>query len=505
MKLNLSKFKKLREDRVTATLRHPAGHEIKIAKKSLSKDLQSELSSLPMHMEDGGNVPDLMDEEEAPEAPAIEQSASDQKPVNVIINNGPQPPAIPMQPAAEMAVPPQPTQASPQAPSIMAPNPQMSAQPSMQEIPQQAYFSGLQQQKEGQQAEAEAIGNQGKEEAEYLRQGVDQQQQQMKDYQDHLGELQKEYAGFIQDVQKEHIDSAHYLNSMGAGKKIATGIGLILGGMGGGLTHQGNPVLDFLNKQIVNDIDSQKANMSNKQTLLSANLRQFGNLRDATQMTQAMQMGIVSNQLKMAAAKAQEPMAKARALQASGQLDSQATGMLQQLAARRYLMDQMQPQDGGTDPARKILLQKQMGIMSETEAKDAMKELKEVQDQTKARDNALHTFDQLSKINTLMNRVTSPMQTSRQAEALRDNLAVQIARAAAGRVNEYEFEAAKKLFPSPGDDEDTSKQKLSALKAFMNEKMNAPNLESRGININQMGRFTPEGKNRFAESAPNVK
>jgi len=53
-----------------------------------------------------------------------------------------------------------------------------------------------------------------------------------------------------------------------------------------------------LNRQIDRDIDAQKATLGRKESLLSANMRQFGNLHDATQMTKVMQTDIVSNQLK---------------------------------------------------------------------------------------------------------------------------------------------------------------------------------------------------------------
>jgi hypothetical protein len=128
---------------------------------------------------------------------------------------------------------------------------------------------------------------------------------------------------------------------MGTGGRIATAIGLILGGMGGGLTHQQNPALQFLNQQIDRDIDSQKQELGKKENLLNANLRQFGNLRDATDMTRVMQNDIVSMKLREAAAKAGTPAAAAAALKAAGDLDMQSAPIQAQMALRKTVMSSM--------------------------------------------------------------------------------------------------------------------------------------------------------------------
>lgn len=56
MKLDISHFKKVHEDHKTATLRHDDGHEIKVAKSSLTPALKAKLARLPAHLVDGGEV-----------------------------------------------------------------------------------------------------------------------------------------------------------------------------------------------------------------------------------------------------------------------------------------------------------------------------------------------------------------------------------------------------------------------------------------------------------------
>src|SRR6185312_3839847 len=57
--LNLSHFKKIHEDKHSATLQHPEGHQIKIAKSALSKDMKGQLAKLPMHFDEGGEIPNV--------------------------------------------------------------------------------------------------------------------------------------------------------------------------------------------------------------------------------------------------------------------------------------------------------------------------------------------------------------------------------------------------------------------------------------------------------------
>jgi hypothetical protein len=129
--------------------------------------------------------------------------------------------------------------------------------------------------------------------------------------------LEQERQRLMRDLADGHIDPNHFMGSMDTSSKVTTAIGLILGGMGGGLTGQGNPVQAFLDKQIDRDIQAQQANLNKKESLLSANLKQFGNLRDATEMTRVMMMDGVKLGLQKAAAQAQDPIAKARAAPSS--------------------------------------------------------------------------------------------------------------------------------------------------------------------------------------------
>ena len=60
-----------------------------------------------------------------------------------------------------------------------------------------------------------------------------------------------------------------YWNSKDTTGKIGTAFGLMLSSIGSGLTHQPNALLDFINKQIQNDFESQKENKTGAQNFLN--------------------------------------------------------------------------------------------------------------------------------------------------------------------------------------------------------------------------------------------
>lgn len=364
----------------------------------------------------------------------------------------------------------------------------------------EAYYQGMQagigEQKAGISGEAAAQTQLGQQTAQALNEQVQQQQEARRDYQTHFNDLNQERQNFLQDIKNQHINPDHYLNSMGTGQKVATGIGLILGGLGSGLTHTPNMAAQFLQNQIDNDVNAQRAELGKKENLLSANMRQFGNLRDAMDMTRIMQNDIVSNQLRAAAATAQGPLAQSRALQAAGQLDMQTAPIMSQIAMRRTLMSGMQ--QGRVAPEQVIRM-----VVPEHEQQYATKELKDAQGMIRSRDNILSSFDQVAQINTVGNRLMNPIQASRQTAALRDPLIAGLSKETAGRFTEQDAHYLATLFPSPGDNQETIMKKRMQINKIVGEKMNFPELQKWGINVTgNAGRYSPTGAPKFKEAPP---
>ena len=75
--------------------------------------------------------------------------------------------------------------------------------------------------------------------------------------------------------QKAVINPNRYLQEMGVGDKILTAVGLVIGGIGTGITGKTSFAEDFLKMQIQNDINAQQKNIEND-ILRSARASQIG-------------------------------------------------------------------------------------------------------------------------------------------------------------------------------------------------------------------------------------
>lgn len=173
-----------------------------------------------------------------------------------------------------------------------------------------------------------------------LAEQVQAQQNAKIAYQKQYDELEKERMAHMEDIKNAHIDPNKYWtgdkDGNGSHSKIASAIGMIIAGFNP--TSAPNAAINFLKYQMDQNINAQQQNLNSKQNLLNANLRQFGNLKDATDMTRLMQADIVHNQLLEAANKANTPMAKASALAAAGQLKMEFAPLQQQFAMRRAMV-----------------------------------------------------------------------------------------------------------------------------------------------------------------------
>lgn len=388
---------------------------------------------------------------------------------------------------------------APQAPAAIPQAAQAPAQPGAVQpalndpYGTETYYRGMEQgireQKAGLQQQAAAESQLGQAQAAQMDAAVRQQQDAHNAYNSNFNALTAERQAFMQDYQNQHIDPQRYLKSMSTLQRVGTAIGLILGGAN---------AQQFLQHQIDNDINAQKAELGKSENLLSANIRQYGNIRDAMDMTRLMQTDIIKNQMAAEAARTADPMAKARLLQAIGQLDQQSAPILSQIAMRRTLLQGAQQ---GKIPPEHVI----RAVVPKEEQANAYKELGEAQHMNKVRDNLLSTFDQLDKIDTLAQRYGwSPIQTRKQVSALRDPLVAALSKETAGRFTEADSKMVSGLFPAAGDSPETVAKKRAAIIKIVNEKMNFPLLKAWGIQTGAGSRYAPTGEQRFQESAPVV-
>lgn len=213
--------------------------------------------------------------------------------------------------------------------------------------------SGYQDKIAGIMGQANALGKQGQEQADILAKAAQTQADAKMAYKQQYDSLEQERQAHMMDIKNGHIDPNKYwtgdANGNGSHSKIASAIGMILAGFNP--TSQPNAAINFLKYQMDQNIEGQKTNLNSDQNLLAANLHQFGNLKDAADMTRLMQADIVHDQLMQAAGKAQSALAKSAAYQAAGDVKMTYAPLQQQFAMRRAMMNLANTGGSSGDPS----------------------------------------------------------------------------------------------------------------------------------------------------------
>lgn len=218
----------------------------------------------------------------------------------------------PEPPPVDLGAPPQTGQ--PAAAQAAAPQAQSSQMPAgyptseeLKSLTQQG-VAGIQQESTATQKQNDLMA------AQYQK-NLEAQQEEMKATQVKLQQYQNQYDEIQKQVAAGKIDPNKYMHDKSTGQKIAAAIGIMLGGIGAGLTHGPNVGLGIIQKNIENDIEAQKANLGNKRSLLSDNLRAQGNMMAATNATRLQMNAIAQGKLLQVAAQTGNPIIQARAQQ----------------------------------------------------------------------------------------------------------------------------------------------------------------------------------------------
>lgn len=498
MKFDLSQFKKVHEDQKEATLEHPGGHRIVISKRGLNKKLRQQLSSIPIHnlaeggFSDDGSIDQYLSQNQTtlePPQPMQDRSPASQP----MATTSSQPAALQPQQAQPIKLgdifnkysaipttfrPEEPStrpviaMAAPTNPIIGTRAPQSSPPP-----PDSKYFNMMAQ---GNKEQMDAVNQTARAQADiannkaslYGGQSVDLQKLHSQ-YQPIYNGLNQELASNIQDLKSGHIDPNHYWNDKTTGGKVASAIGLILGGIGGGLLGQENPALRFLNAQIDRDIESQKADLGRKESVYSANLKMLGNAQDAENMSRAFYKDLYANKIEEAMTKSQSPIALAAGKSAIGQLKFERAPMLEQTALRQSAMRSLS--QGNLTPAQRIRL-----TVPEKEQGAALKELQSAQNAQTQGKSIMGAFDNANQENTVSNRIQHLGFEPASVPALQ-NLLMPLLKDSEGRINESELQRMDSLIPRPGDSSHKIDTKRKALQDFIKERSSRPILDAYGI------------------------
>lgn len=232
----------------------------------------------------------------------------------------------------------------------------------------------------------------------------------------------------MNEIYSGKIDPNHYWESKDTGGRITSAIALVIGGIGAGLSHGNNLALETINKAIDRDIDSQKANLANKNSLLAKNLEMTHDMISAEAMTRSDLMSIATAQAGKIAGQYATPMAKANLDLFQGALKGQITSQNYEIGQRAGISAFISKlRAGGSEaaaanPARTLEMMKLGKFIDDKQYEKASEELGNAE-KTQAAHNALdRNLPQIAAQQKTGNRILNPIQSAQRIASLRAEL-----------------------------------------------------------------------------------
>ncbi len=194
-------------------------------------------------------------------------------------------------------------------------------------------------------ASAAATAGQGKAENEAIE-NMQAEQDVLPSQQDILDEHSAKEQELFDNYAKGKIDPNRLYNNTSTGNKVLAGLGMLLSGMGSGLSGQPNMAASVIEKAIERDIDAQKNDQSTNLNLYKMNRERTNSDLEANLNAQNQLYTGVKYSLQQAASKYKGPQALAAAQMANAQID-------QKLAMNNAMLSYMNPtveSMGGASP-----------------------------------------------------------------------------------------------------------------------------------------------------------
>lgn len=355
MKIDFSKFKKTKEDERSTELLHPHGHTIRIAHNGLKPELRRQLKQIPL----SNQTQNFVEGGEALPVPPPTPDASPEEleappPETPFLNESEELPPV----TSEQVAPSDPAGTPPQK---EAPSLSQAADDYAQQA-QAAIGTGIR----GENQKANVLGQIGQQEAVQHEAQHKILQKAANTHANAVNAINTERVSRMNDIANTNIDPQHIWTNH---SKVSTAIGLILGGIGGGLTGEGNPALKFLENQMEMDLKAQTANLGKKKSLLEASLQQYGNLHDATLDQRIMQNDLLANKIAEIAGKNANPLMQAQAKILIAPLMQKSAELTNDLALRKTLMSVGSGGDAAIDNTIQYLRLKNPEMAKEMESR----------------------------------------------------------------------------------------------------------------------------------------
>ncbi len=507
MTLNMSKLKKVGGDDKSSVFMHPDGHKMVIAHKPLSALHRKQIEKMPIHKMAGGGSVSATDYDNPSDYvkavqgmdPSVSQGNATAKyyvdKANAEKDNAPLDPKkgesfadARERQSQERDIPNvslgklEPSQEGPRLASLNEFPQQVEAMdpqsPAKADTPAPAGPNIEADYAKGQKAiqeQADVSSQLSQKNAAIETDALAQKEKDAQAFKSNSDNILAHQQAFIDDYAKQHINPNHFMESYAenasVGQKIATGIGLLLGGFAAQYGRDGrNPAADMIQNQINRDIDSQKANIENKKTLMGANQAMLHDSVMAENMTRMNLNDIYSHKIQQAAAQLGTQQAKANADAMSSKFAMENAQIRQQMAMRATVLGGIK--NGTASPESMIPV-----MIPEAHQKDAMKELSQAKHAINTKQFLMDQFDKAAKENTMMRTGGGHLRTPPSIIAMNGN-ELPLIHDLEGRVNEFEQKTLQSLHPQPGDLDSKVADKRIAYEKFLSGKEDTPTLNA---------------------------
>lgn len=297
-----------------------------------------------------------------------------------------------------------------------------------------------------------------------------------RDTEQHYHRLTKEISDISNEIRDGKIDPNAYMNKMSTGEKVGTVIGLMLSGLGSGLSGQPNMAMDFLDKQIDRDIKGQMANLDKKGTLLHALHQQLGSLPQAQQMMKAIAYDQVAGKIAATAAKSNDPQVHARAQSAIAALANQINPAMVQIAQSQAVNQALQSGQITVEQAVPLRVPEH----DRAKAYEELGKSREVQQSAAQIEQQMRKLYELTRASS---RAKNPIQSAQQINTLQTGL-LAIGKPIFGVLSAPEQELLKKaMTPTMFTDKNTLEKNIAIIQQLASKPIPTPVLNSYGLNV----------------------
>lgn len=164
-------------------------------------------------------------------------------------------------------------------------------------------------------------------------------QEQMKWYSDARSKIDTDYKATVDDYRNAHIEPGKIFHDKSTPQKAMAMIGLVLGGLGSGLSGQPNMAAAMIQKRIEMDLESQVHEMDKKKNLVSMNYEKYGNLDQAVRMSYMQQAAFYESKIHQIAATSNAAQAAPQAQMALWKLREPLIPVMVQIAQYQGLQN----------------------------------------------------------------------------------------------------------------------------------------------------------------------